>query len=56
MVENLVELGDIAEREEHHFADLAAKVAPAPVARIPFLADDVHDLGGLTEVGSHLFP
>jgi anion-transporting ArsA/GET3 family ATPase len=55
LVENLVELGDIAEREEHHFADLAAKVAPAPVARIPFLADDVHDLGGLTEVGQHLF-
>ena len=34
---------------------LAAKVAPAPVVRVPFLATDVHDLDGLTTVGSHLF-
>jgi hypothetical protein len=25
------------------------------VVRVPFLADDVHDIGGLTEVGRWLF-
>jgi anion-transporting ArsA/GET3 family ATPase len=55
LVQNLAELGDIAEREEQHLAVLASRVAPAPVARVPFLAGDVHDLGGLAEVGRHLF-
>ena len=45
----------IASREEQHFAALAARVAPAPVARVPFLADDVHDVDGLVEVGRFLF-
>jgi anion-transporting ArsA/GET3 family ATPase len=55
LVRNLAELSDIAEREEQHLAVLASRVAPAPVARVPFLAGDVHDLGGLVEVGRHLF-
>jgi anion-transporting ArsA/GET3 family ATPase len=53
---NLADFRHVAEREEAHFADLAARVAPAPVARVPFLAADVHDLDGLTSVGSYLFP
>ena len=52
---NLADFRSIAEREEHHFEALAARVSPAPVARVPFLADDVHDLEGLEVVGSHLF-
>ena len=52
---NLANFRHVAEREEAHFADLAARVAPAPVARVPFLAADVHDVEGLTAVGSHLF-
>jgi anion-transporting ArsA/GET3 family ATPase len=52
---NLADFRDIAAREEDHFASLAERVAPAPVARVPFLADDVHDLTGLTTVGSFLF-
>jgi anion-transporting ArsA/GET3 family ATPase len=55
LLANLTDLQGIAEREERHFETLAAKVAPAPVARVPFLADDVHDLDGLTEVGHYLF-
>jgi anion-transporting ArsA/GET3 family ATPase len=55
LVQNLAELGDIAERKEQHLAVLASRVAPAPVARVPFLPGDVHDLGGLVEVGRHLF-
>jgi anion-transporting ArsA/GET3 family ATPase len=55
LTRNLADFRSIAEREEHHFAALAARIAPAPVARVPFLADDVHDLEGLGIVGSHLF-
>jgi anion-transporting ArsA/GET3 family ATPase len=52
---NLADFQRVAEREEHNFAELAQRVAPAPVARVPFLADDVHDLGGLALVERHLF-
>ena len=52
---NLADFRDIAEREEHHFESLAKKVAPAPVARVPFLADDVHDVDGLKTVAGFLF-
>jgi hypothetical protein len=34
---------------------LADRIAPAPVARVPFFADDVHDLEGLAAVGRQLF-
>lgn len=54
--DNLAAFDEVAAREEGHFADLAAQVAPAPVARVPFLASDVHDLAGLTVVAAHLFP
>jgi anion-transporting ArsA/GET3 family ATPase len=55
-VTNLADFRRIAEREEQHFADLADQVAPAPIARVPFLADDVHDLDGLGAIEAHLFP
>lgn len=53
---NLADFREVAEREESHFAALAAEVAPAPVARVPFLAADVHDVDGLGRVGQWLFP
>ena len=52
---NLADFRQVAEREESHFAELAGKVAPAPVFRVPFLAADVHDVDGLRRVGEHLF-
>jgi anion-transporting ArsA/GET3 family ATPase len=52
---NLADFREVAEREESHLADLAAQVEPAPVARVPFLAADVHDLDGLRRVGSFMF-
>jgi anion-transporting ArsA/GET3 family ATPase len=52
---NLADFRRIAEREEHHFEALAGRISPAPVARVPFLAEDVHDLEGLAVVGEHLF-
>jgi anion-transporting ArsA/GET3 family ATPase len=55
LVANRDELRAMAEREETHFAALAGQVAPAPVARVPFLAADVHDLDGLAVIADHLF-
>lgn len=55
LVENLRQLDGVAEREEAAYADLAARVAPSPVRRVPLLGSDVHDLGGLGEVADHLF-
>ncbi|MDQ1394805.1 MAG: hypothetical protein QOG64_64 [Acidimicrobiaceae bacterium] len=55
LLANLGDLQGIAEREESHFAALAAQVAPAPVVRVPFLADDVHDVTGLDIIGRYLF-
>ena len=55
LVANLAQLEAVGEREEAHFAELARSVAPAPVTRVPFLAEDVHDLTGLERVAGHLF-
>ncbi|MGH9135855.1 MAG: ArsA family ATPase [Acidimicrobiales bacterium] len=51
---NLADFRLVADREEAHLAELAAKVAPAPVVRVPMLAGDVHDLDGLTQVSTYL--
>ena len=47
-------LNVVADREEAAFADLAAKVAPAPLGRIPLFGHDVHDLGGLQRTADAL--
>ena len=52
---NLADFRDMAEGEERHLAGLAQTVAPAPIVRVPFLAEDVHDLRTLDEVAGHLF-
>ncbi|HEX4864829.1 MAG TPA: hypothetical protein VFV02_12195, partial [Acidimicrobiales bacterium] len=52
---NWAELRAVAAREESNIAALAAQVAPAPVARVPLLAADIHDLGGVQTVADHLF-
>lgn len=51
---NLADFRSVAEREEETVAGLAARVAPAPVVRVPLLDDDVHDLEGLALIGRHL--
>jgi anion-transporting ArsA/GET3 family ATPase len=51
---NLEDLNRVASREEQYVAVLAERLPGVPVVRIPFLADDVHDLAGLTEVGRWL--
>lgn len=52
---NVADFAQVAEAEEAHFAALASRVAPAPVARVPFLAADVHDLKGVQEISDYLF-
>ena len=52
---NLADFRLVASKEEDHLSGLAAKVAPAPVVRVPFLPTDVHDLDGLALIGAHLF-
>jgi len=51
---NLEEFLIVANREERYVAELAGEVAPAPVVRVPFLAEDVHDIEGLRAVARHL--
>jgi anion-transporting ArsA/GET3 family ATPase len=51
---NLADFQRVAAHEEANFAALAALLAPAPVCRVPFLAQDVHDLDGLHVVADHL--
>jgi len=52
---NLAELNALAAREEEAITDLVARVAPAPVGRVPLFADDVHELDGLRRAADHLF-
>jgi anion-transporting ArsA/GET3 family ATPase len=52
---NAADFAQVAEAEEGHLTDLAAGVEPAPVLRVPMLADDVHDLDGLAAVSDYLF-
>jgi anion-transporting ArsA/GET3 family ATPase len=51
---NLADFVQIAQREEGYFSELAGKVEPAPVVRVPFLPEDVHDLEGLEIVARYL--
>jgi anion-transporting ArsA/GET3 family ATPase len=52
--QNLEEFLLVARREEQYVAELAEEVAPAPVVRVPFLEEDVHDFEGLQVVAHHL--
>jgi anion-transporting ArsA/GET3 family ATPase len=52
---NLAALNAVAAREEQAYADLAKKVAPAPIGRIPLFGHDVHELTALQVTADHLF-
>lgn len=51
---NLEDFLAVASHEERYVAELSDEVAPAPVVRVPFLREDVHDLEGLEIVARHL--
>jgi anion-transporting ArsA/GET3 family ATPase len=55
LVGNLAGYTAASDREEEVYSDLVAKVAPAPVYRIPLLNSDVHDLAGLGSIADLLF-
>jgi anion-transporting ArsA/GET3 family ATPase len=52
---NLADFEMVASREHRHLAGLAEAVAPAPMAWVPYLRRDVHDLDGMAEVAAHVF-
>ncbi len=54
LTRNLEDFLAVASREERYVQELAGEVAPAPVVRVPFLSEDVHDLEGLHIVARHL--
>jgi anion-transporting ArsA/GET3 family ATPase len=56
LTRNIADFATIAQREANHVAELAREVAPAAVVRVPLFSSDVHDLGGLELVASHLVP
>jgi anion-transporting ArsA/GET3 family ATPase len=51
---NMAQLNRVATTEEHYVSELSERLPGAPVIRVPFLSDDVHDLEGLAEVGAWL--
>jgi anion-transporting ArsA/GET3 family ATPase len=55
LVANLRGYTAASDREEQAYADLVAKVAPAPVYRVPLLNTDVHDLDSLGTIADLLF-
>lgn len=52
---NLAELQALAEAADAELAPFAELLGDAPLATVPLLAGDVHDLSGLDEVRRHLF-
>jgi len=55
LVANHARLIAAATRERAALGSLVDRVAPRPVARVPLLAGDVHDLDGLRTMAGHLF-
>jgi anion-transporting ArsA/GET3 family ATPase len=55
LVENLRGYQEVNRREEDAFAALVTQVAPSPVARVPLLDVDVHDVKGLALIADHVF-
>lgn len=52
---NLADFQAVSSREQAHLSGLAEAVAPAPVAWVPFLRSDVHDIAGMDQVAAHVF-
>jgi anion-transporting ArsA/GET3 family ATPase len=52
---NVAELQALAEAAREELAPLAALLDGGPLAEVPLLAGDVHDLDGLDQVRRHLF-
>jgi hypothetical protein len=51
---NLADFLAVSVREGRYVTELAEEADQAPVVRVPFLKEDVHDLEGLKSVALHL--
>jgi anion-transporting ArsA/GET3 family ATPase len=52
---NLADFQALAERDAANIDHLAAELQTQSVIRVPYLDEDVHDLGGLAEINRYLF-
>ncbi|HXS48261.1 MAG TPA: ArsA-related P-loop ATPase [Solirubrobacterales bacterium] len=53
--ENFADYQALAERDARNIEHLASELRTKGVIRVPYLDEDVHDLGGLTEINRYLF-
>lgn len=52
---NLASFQDVATMEEVHLGALRRLVEPSPIAKVPFLGEDVHDFATLARLEDNLF-
>jgi anion-transporting ArsA/GET3 family ATPase len=52
---NFADYQALAERDARNIERLAAELRTSGVIRVPYLDEDVHDLGGLAEINRYLF-
>ncbi len=55
VAENFADYTALAERDARNIARLTEELRTSAVIRVPYLDEDVHDLGGLAEVDRYLF-
>ena len=55
MAENFADYQALAERDARNIEHLAKELRTKGVIRVPYLDEDVHDLGGLAEINRYLF-
>jgi len=55
VAENFADYQALAERDARNIERLAAELRTKGVIRVPYLDEDVHDLGGLAEIDRYLF-
>lgn len=55
VAENFADYQALAERDAANIEHLAAELRTKGVIRVPYLDEDVHDLGGLAEINRYLF-
>jgi anion-transporting ArsA/GET3 family ATPase len=53
--ENFADYQALAERDAGNIEHLAAELRTSATIRVPYLDEDVHDLGGLAEINRYLF-
>jgi anion-transporting ArsA/GET3 family ATPase len=55
VAENFADYQALADRDARNIEHLAAELRTRGVIRVPYLDEDVHDLGGLAEINRYLF-